>query len=116
MTDIIEYGGIYWVIFDPSVGHEYKGKRPAVVIQSDAQLSKSNLITVMPLTSQITKLHKDNILVKADKQNCLYTDSLIKVHNIQSFDVARFVKKTGVMDNSIMQKIQEYLKLHFDIK
>ena len=34
-SEPIEYGGIYWVVFDPSVGHEYKGKRPAVVIQSD---------------------------------------------------------------------------------
>jgi mRNA interferase MazF len=116
MTDPIEYGGIYWVVFDPSVGHEYKGKRPAIVIQSDAQLSKSNLVSVMPLTSQIGKAHKDNILVKADKYNCLYSDSLIKVHNIQSFDPTRFVKKTGVVDSVIMQQIQDYLKVHFGIK
>jgi mRNA-degrading endonuclease toxin of MazEF toxin-antitoxin module len=116
MTDLIECGGIYWVMFDPSVGHEYKGKRPAVVIQSDAQLSKTNLVTVMPLTSQISKSHKDNILVKVDKLNCLYADSLVKVHNIQSFDPARFIKKTGVMDDSIMQQIHDYLKIHFGIK
>ena len=116
MTDPIEYGGIYWVVFDPSIGHEYKGKRPAVVIEADAQLRKSNLVTVMPLTSQINKSHKDNILVKKDKYNCLFNDSLVKVHNIQSFDPARFVKKTGVMDNSIMVQIQDYLKKHFDIK
>lgn len=116
MTDPIEYGGIYWVVFDPSVGHEYKGKRPAVVIQSDAQLLKSNLVTVMPLTSQIGKSHKDNILVKVDKVNCLYTDSLVKVHNIQSFDRSRFIKKTGVMDVIIMNQIQDYLKAHFDIR
>lgn len=115
MTDPIEYGGIYWVLFDPSVGHEYSGKRPAVVIQSDAWLAKTNLVTVMPLTSQITKSHKDNILVKVNKYNCLYADSLVKVHNIQSFDPKRFVKKMGVMDSTVMQQIKEYLKDHFDI-
>lgn len=116
MTDPIEYGGIYWVVFDPSVGHEYKGKRPAVVIQSDEQLHKSNLVTVMPLTSQISKSHKDNILVKADKYNCLFSDSLVKAHNIQSFDPSRFTRKIGIMDSSTMTQIQNYLKVHFDIK
>lgn len=32
MNGIIEYGGIYLVSFAPSVGHEYQGQRPAVVM------------------------------------------------------------------------------------
>ena len=47
----------------------------------------------MPLTSQIGKSHKDNILVKVDKANCLYSDSLIKVHNIQSFTGRGLLKR-----------------------
>ncbi|MDP2691591.1 MAG: type II toxin-antitoxin system PemK/MazF family toxin [bacterium] len=31
----IEYGGIYWINCDPSFGHEFQGKRPGVLIQSD---------------------------------------------------------------------------------
>ncbi len=116
MTDPIECGGIYWVVFDPSVGHEYFGKRPAVVIQSDVQLKRTNLVTVMPLTSQIGKTHRDNILVKASKHNSLLRDSIVKVHNIESFDPARFVKKIGIMDNFVMAQIQDYLKVHFEIK
>lgn len=115
MSNVIEYGGIYWVVFDPSVGHEYKGKRPAVVVESSKQLRKTNLVSVMPLTSQVDKFHKDNILVTANKTNCLFVDSIVKVHNIQSFDLSRFVKKIGEMDSEVMSQIKGYLKLHFDL-
>lgn len=58
------YGEIYWVDFDPSLGHEFQGRRPAVVVQSDAQLKKSNLATVMPFTSNTKNMMEDDILVE----------------------------------------------------
>jgi len=70
----------------------------------------------MPLTSQVGKPHGDDIFIKVDQTNKLYADSLIKVHNIQSFDEERFIKKIGVLDKAAMEKIQKYLKVHFDIK
>jgi len=112
---VIEYGGVYWVSFAPSVGHEYQGKRPAVVIQTNHSLAKANVATVMPLTSQIGKPHSDDILVKADKTNGLYGDSLVKVHHIESFDQARFIKRIGTMEMAVMKKIQTYLKGHLGL-
>lgn len=111
----IEYAGIYWVVFTPSVGHEYKGKRPALVIQSNASLKKGNLATIMPLTSQITKSHSTDILVKKSVLNNLYGDSLIKVQSIESFDRSRFDKRLGTMEDDVMIKVQEYLAQHFGL-
>ena len=111
----IEYGGIYWVSFATSIGHEFQGKRPAVVVQSARQLRRANLVTVMPLTSQIGKPHGDDIFVKTNGENRLYGDSLIEVHNIESFDRGRFLKKIGHMEVPIMEKVREYLKIHFDL-
>ena len=115
MSNPIEYAGIYWVSFTPSVGHEYQGRRPAVVIQSDRSLKKGNLATVMPLTSQIGKSHSTDILVKQSSKNKLYGDSLVKVQSIQSFDRTRFIKRIGLMEDSVMKKVQTYLKEHFDL-
>ena len=111
----IEYGHIYWVSFAPSIGHEFQGRRPAVVIQSTDQLRRTNLVTVMPMTSQISKSHGDDILVRADKKNRLYGDSLIKVHSIESFDRGRFLKRIGELDREMMENIRKYLKIHFGI-
>ena len=111
----IEYGGIYWVSFATSIGHEFQGKRPAVVVQSAPQLRRANLVTVMPLTSQVGKSHGDDIFVKANGENNLYGDSLIKVYNIESFDRGRFLKKIGHMDTPIMAKVKGYLRIHFEV-
>ena len=40
------YGDIFLVDFDPSTGHEFQKMRPAIVIESDEQIKKSNLMSV----------------------------------------------------------------------
>ena len=115
MKPKIVYGGIYWVSFAPSVGHEYQGNRPAVVIQADKQLKQTNLATIMPLTSQTGKAHQDDVLVRASKMNNLFTDSVVKVHHIESFDRKRFLKYIGFADTKALLAIKKYLKLHFQI-
>ncbi len=109
------HSDIYLVNFDPSIGHEYQKHRPAVIVQSDLQLKKSNLITVIPLTSRINKKHSDDILVPKNERNQLYADSLIKVHSITSFDHRRFLKRIGSMDQEAMDQITQYLRIHFGI-
>ena len=46
----LRFGDIVWTNFDPSIGYEFKGNRPAIVIQSSKQLRKSNLVS-SPLRS-----------------------------------------------------------------
>lgn len=112
----MNYGDIYWVNFGgSSVGHEYIGKRSALIIQSNQQLKVSNLVTVMPLTSQLNNCQPDDILIDKNSQNFLYKNSIIKVHHIESFDRKRFVGKIGRVDIAILRKVKHYLKIHFDI-
>ena len=111
----IRYGDIVWVDFDPSVGHEYKKTRPAVVIQADEQTQKSNLVTIIPITTAVDKKTTDDILINRDNNNRLFADSVIKVHCITSFDYTRMVKVIGRADNFIMAKIKVYLKKHFGL-
>lgn len=108
-------GEIHWVEFNPSVGHEFKGRRPALVIQSTEQLKKSNLITVIPLTGNPQNKTVDDILIKASKENRLASDSIIKVYNIISLDYSRFFKKIGKVDHNILVKVKSYMKRHFGI-
>ena len=111
----ISFGDVVWVEFDPSVGHEYQSKRPAIVVQSDEQLKKTNLVTIIPLTSQKDNRMPDDILVEACKENNLMMDSLVKVYCITSFDYSRFQKVIGKISEEVAIKIKGYLKRHFDI-
>jgi mRNA interferase MazF len=111
----IHFGDVVWVVFDPSVGHEYQNKRPAIVVQSNEQLKKTNLVTIIPLTSQKDNQTSDDILVEANMGNNLMSDSLAKVYYLTSFDYVRFEKVIGRIDEEVSVKIKNYLRKHFDL-
>jgi mRNA-degrading endonuclease toxin of MazEF toxin-antitoxin module len=108
--------GEIWLIKIPSsVGHEYFKDRPALIIQSDFIIKKSNVCTIIPLTSNIGNRSADDIIIESDDKNRLYCDSLLKVSHLYSFDRSRFVKKIGEVDKNICKRIKKYLRKHFDI-
>mgnify|MGYP001619429453 FL=1 len=111
----LESGDVVWVEFNPSVGHEFQNKRPAIVIQSNEQLRKSKLVTVIPLTSNTGNAISDDIMVAMDSDNNLRTDSVAKVYCITSFDYSRFDKKIGKINASTLTTIKTYLKKHFNL-
>jgi mRNA interferase MazF len=46
-------GDIVWLNFDPQVGHEQKGKRPAIVLSPKEYNEKVGLALFCPITSKI---------------------------------------------------------------
>lgn len=111
----ISCGDVVWTEFDPSVGHEYQNKRPAIVVQSNEQLKRTNLVTIIPLTSKKDNVMPDDILVEACAENNLMANSFAKVYCIMSFDYLRFEKVIGKVNKEVLLKIKKYLKTHFDI-
>lgn len=112
----IKNGDIYLVNYgENAIGHEFKKNRPAVVIQSNEQIKKSNLVTVMPLTTNLENRCADDIYIEKDDENLLDNNSLIKVHNISTFDYQRIYYQIGVVKIEILQKIKLYLKKHFGL-
>jgi len=100
-------GQIWLVNFDPSFGHEYKKVRPALIIQNDKYIESGELLTVIPISSQISKQAGLDILLRKDPQNRLMTDSLLKIKQISSFDKRRFIKLVGIVNEGIMKKVKE---------
>ncbi len=49
---IPERGHIVWLNFNPQIGHEQKGRRPALVISHKAYNEKVGLAVFCPITSQ----------------------------------------------------------------
>lgn len=100
-------GQIWLVNFDPSFGHEYKKVRPALIIQNDKYIESGELLTVIPISSQISKQTELDILLIKDSQNRLMIDSLLKIKQISSFDKRRFIKFVGIVNEGIMKKVKE---------
>ena len=112
---VLKQGDLCLFNFDPGVGHEFQGKRPALVVQADAQIRKSSLITVLPLTSNINSRRDDDIILHPDVNNNLYLESVIKVYDVMSVDYERFINKIGFSSVEILQSVKNYLKKHFDL-
>ena len=109
--DTFQRGQIWLVNFEPSFGHEYKKVRPALIIQSNKYIGSSNLLTIIPISSQVSKQTELDILLKKDSQNRLLSDSLIKIKQISSFDKRRFIKFIGNVNKDIMEKVENTLEV-----
>lgn len=48
-------GDIVWLDFDPQVGHEQAGRRPALVLSHKPYNQRTGLAIVCPMTSQVDK-------------------------------------------------------------
>ena len=53
MTYIPDRGHIIWLNFQPHLGHEQSGRRPALVLSPKAYNSKTGMLLACPITSQV---------------------------------------------------------------
>ena len=106
-------GQIWIVNFDPSIGHEYKKVRPALVVQHDRYISSGSLLTVIPVSSQVAKRTELDVILEKNDQNRLMKNSLLKTKQISSFDKKRFLKFIGTLDEQTMKTVDNNIQLFF---
>ena len=99
-----EQGDVVWIDFDPTKGHEQKGRRPAVVLSSKIYNEPSRLFVVCPVSSQI-KGYPYEVMLAGKLQGVILVD------HVRSLDwSARPVKKAGVVSEDTLVEIQKKLK------
>jgi mRNA interferase MazF len=70
-------GDVVWLDFDPQVGHEQAGRRPAVVLSHREYNLKTGMAIVCPMTTQVDKGWPFTVLVEeksgviADQVKCV---------------------------------------------
>ena len=109
-------GEIWLTDFEPNVGTEIDKKRPALVISNDVNNEYNSKVTVVPFSTKYKKGVPCTVEVAPDTSNKLHQKSLIRVPDIETFDKQRLKIKIGTIDNTIMSKVVEKLKIHLDIK
>ena len=105
-------GEIYLVNFDPTIGHEVKKKRPAVIISNNIHNQFSPLVTVAPLSSNINKVYPFEVYIPK-KSAGLNENSKIMIIQLRSIDKKRLINKIGnIEDKEIINKM---ISEHFDL-
>lgn len=111
---ISSFGDIYLVEFEPSVGHEYRKKRPAMIIQQEP-VANFPCVTILPLTSKIKSREPHDIFIQKDHVNNLTCNSVIAVKHITTFDKSRFIHYIGKAGSPIIRQVRGYLRRHFGL-
>jgi mRNA interferase MazF len=105
MNKIPTKGDVINISLDPSLGHEQKGFRPALVLTDKIYTEKSDLIICLPLTTSIKEYPFEVVVEFKDKKGVVLVDQ-IKTLDI----VARKYKILGQISKEKMIEIDLLLK------
>jgi len=113
--DSIRRGDIFLVNFDPTVGAEAKKTRPAAVVSNDINNAHSPIISLSPITSNVTKVYSFEVEIPP-KAAGLRVRSKVMVNQTRAIDKVRLVKKMGHLPSGIMVQVDRALKLHYGLE
>jgi mRNA interferase MazF len=105
-------GKIYLCSFDPTIGHEIRKTRPALVIQNDIGNRFSPLTIVAAITSTVSPVpYPVEVIIEPTASNGLDVRSSIRLDQIRTVDRQRLIRRLGVVDPGTMAKVDEALKI-----
>ncbi|MFQ5484158.1 MAG: type II toxin-antitoxin system PemK/MazF family toxin [Desulfobacterales bacterium] len=111
----IKRGEIFLVNFDPTVGAEARKIRPALVVSNDINNAHSPIISISPITSNISRIYSFEVEVPADTGG-LQTRSKVMVNQTRAVDKIRLIKRFGHLPEEIMKQVNQALILHYDLE
>ena len=103
-------GEVWWVNFDPALGGEIWKQRPAVIVSNDAANKHLNRVQVLPLSSQVAKVHPSEALVTfAGKQGKAMADQLTTISKL------RLVNYGGALNSAEMRQVEQAIKIQLGL-
>lgn len=107
-------GEIYYANLDPTLGSETNKTRPVLIVSSDFNNRASNTITIIPITSQISKIYPFEVYLDASKSG-LNQDSKAQCQQIRTISKKRIAQNVGKINDQTMLKIEYAIKIHLAI-
>jgi mRNA interferase MazF len=110
----IERGDVFLVNFVPTVGAEAKKTRPAVVVSNNINNAHSPIVSISPITSNVSKVYSFEVEIPAGAGG-LRTRSKVMVNQTRAVDKTRLMSKLGHLPEHLMAEVDQALKLHYDL-
>lgn len=110
-------GAIVWVALDPVRGAEAPKTRPCVVVSRDVANELSTTATVVPLSSVKGKAAGRLVQpILSVSDSGLSKDSRALCDQVRTVDKQRIVRTIGILNNTVMQRIDYGLILHLQLE
>lgn len=105
-------GDVYYANLDPSQGAETQKTRPVVIVSNNSANRANALVTVLPVTSNVTRIYPFEVKLPA-KDTGLGKDCKVMAQQIRTLDKGRLgLHAVGKVPADLMVKIDVALRLH----
>ena len=108
-------GEIYYANLSPTVGSEIDKRRPVLVVSNDANNRAANTVTILPITSNVTRVYPFEVLLNPEDSG-LSKPSQVQAQQVRTISQQRISSDAvGSLSEEIMQLVNAALKLHLDV-
>ena len=109
-------GEIHVVNLEPAKSGEANKRRLAIIVSNDganvaAERTGQGVITVVPVTSNISRVYPFQVLLPANLTGLEY-DSKAQAEQVRSISVKRLGPAIGAVPQDLMVELDEALRLH----
>lgn len=108
-------GDVYYADLRPVIGSEQGGIRPVLIIQNDVGNKHSPTIIVAAITSKMNKAKLPTHIELSADEYAMDKDSVILLEQIRTIDKKRMKDKICHLDDRIMERVNEGLKISLDL-
>jgi len=103
-------GEVWDLNFDPTIGHEQAGARPALILSADPfNEGPAELVVAVPITRTDRKV-RWHVAVKPP-QGGLVAESFIQCENIRSVSKRRLKRRRGRVSEETLQQVEDRLRI-----
>jgi mRNA interferase MazF len=102
---MVKQGSIIKINFSPTVGSEQAGYRPAVVVSNDFVISKTNIISICPITNAKQRKSALNVALDGNTQ----TQGSVLCAHIRSVDIQK--RDYKIIEQVPEEKLDEILEI-----
>jgi len=114
MNQVVQRGDIFWANLDPTIGVEIKKARPVVVVSNNVINQRSQLVIVVPLTTNIERLSPSHVLIPRGEGG-LEQDSKALTEQIRAMDKLRLTGKVGSLSERFLRLVEQALRNSLDM-
>jgi mRNA interferase MazF len=112
-------GDIVWVDLEPARGAEANKRRPAVIVSNEganqtAQRLGRGVLTVVPVTSNTSRIHPFQVLLPADRCQ-LAQDAKAQAEQIRSIAAERIGAVIGQLPADLIEALDDAMRLHLSL-
>ena len=108
-------GDVYYADLRPVVGSEPGGVRPVLIVQNDIGNRHSPTVICAAITSKMNKAKLPTHIEIRSSQYDMDKDSVVLLEQIRTIDKKRLMDRICHLDESIMRKIDQALRVSLEL-